>query len=315
MKRRMFWLTAAIGFLGINLIAYNHAYKFTHFSSTADDRTRDPSELSSVARVGILLTGISNPRPKNVVTPDEPYQTVTINSDVSLEAWLIEVPQSHGTVILFHGYTGTKSQLLERAKLFRQAGNTTLLVDFMGSGGSGGSETHLGYTESVEVRDCVRYMQTRGERNIHVFGTSMGAAAILKACRDYQLSPASLILECPFGSLYETVSARFGMMGVPSFPMAAILTFWGGVQLDFWGFGHNPADYAAQVTAPALILFGERDNRVSKEEIMDIYNNISGKKKLVTYRDFGHDVFNGNEENWQNDVNDFMSDITRLQPR
>src|SRR5690606_41691983 len=57
---------------------------------------------------------------------------------------------------------------------------------------------------------------------IHLLGTSMGAAAILKASRDYQIEPTSIILECPFGSLYETVSARFRIMNAPPFPLAAV---------------------------------------------------------------------------------------------
>ena len=219
---------------------------------------------------------------------------------------MINQPAAKGTVILFHGYTGTKAQLLERSALFRQAGYNTLLIDFMGSGGSQGTETHLGYTESIEVRDCLEYVRSTGEKNIHLFGTSMGAAAILKAMHDYSLEPTSIILECPFGSLYDTVSARFRMMGIPPFPMAAVLTFWGGVQLGFWGFAHNPMEYASSVGVPSLLLFGERDDRVSMDETQTIFQNMQGQKRLVTYPDFGHDLFTHNEIQWEKDVRSFL---------
>jgi uncharacterized protein len=308
MKRKIGW-GIVFGFLAINLVAYNHAYKFTHFSATGKERTKDPVELSAFSKAGLLLTGISNPKPQNSVKPTQPFTTVVIESDVSLEGWMINQPAAKGTVILFHGYTGFKSQLLDRAALFRKEGYNTLLIDFMGSGGSEGTETHLGYTESVEVRDVFEYVRSTGEKNIHLFGTSMGAAAILKAMNDYSLTPTSIILECPFGSLYDTVSARFRMMGVPSFPMAAVLTFWGGVQLNFWGFGHNPTEYASSVDVPTLLLFGERDDRVSMDETQAIFRNVQGQKRLVAYPDFGHDLFSHNEIEWEKDVSSFLAHL------
>jgi uncharacterized protein len=308
MKRKIGW-GVVFGILVINLVAYNHAYKFTHFSTTSEERTKDPIELSAFSKAGLLLTGISNPKPQNRVTPTQAFTTITIDSDVSLEGWMVSQPAAKGTIILFHGYTGSKSQLIERAAVFRKAGYNTLLMDFRGSGGSQGAETHLGYTESIEVRDCFEYVRSTGEKNIHLFGTSMGAAAILKAMNDYSLNPSSIILECPFGSLYDTVSARFRMMGIPSFPMAAVLTFWGGVQLDFWGFGHNPTEYASSVDVPTLLLFGELDDRVTMEETQAIFQNIYGPKKLVTYPNFGHDLFTHNEKKWEEDVTSFLTHL------
>jgi uncharacterized protein len=304
MIRKIFWAVAVL-FIAVNFIAFMHAYRFTHFTSDGQ-RTPDPAQLSSFSKAKLLFTGISNPKPVNKNIPQTDYTVVKIQIDVKLEGWHFKASPPKGTVILFHGYTGDKSLLLKRAEIFRNAGFSTLLVDLMGSGGSEGLETHLGYTESIEVRDCVNYVQSTGENNIHLFGTSMGAVAILKALSDYPIDVNSVIIECPFGSMYKTVSARFRMMGVPAFPMAGILTFWGGVQLGFWGFSHNPAEYATQIKTPVLLLFGEKDDRVSMEETSEIFLNLKGDKKLVTYPDLGHDVFNGNELKWKNDVLEFI---------
>jgi alpha-beta hydrolase superfamily lysophospholipase len=238
------------------------------------------------------------------------YKTVHIKSDVMLEAWHVSITPSKGTVILFHGYSGEKSSLITRAEEFSRLGYSTLLVDFMGSGGSEGEGTTIGYAEAREVRDCYEFVAATGEKTIHLFGTSMGAAAILKSLDDYVMHPASIILECPFGSLYKTICARFELMGVPSFPMAGVLTFWGGFQQGYWTFGHNPSEYASSVDCPALLLFGELDDRVSMEETQEIYANMKGKKVLVTYPDAGHNIFTPeNAQNWVQDVSAFMSEI------
>jgi uncharacterized protein len=296
-------------FFGINAVAFIHAYKFTHFSKTQEERTKDPKELTGFFKTKVLLTGINNPKPIRTAIPKLAFKTLNIKSDVMLEAWHVTTSPSKGTVILFHGYSGEKSSLIGRAEEFTKLGYNTLLVDFMGSGGSEGEGTTIGFTEAREVKDCFDYMRALGETEIHLFGTSMGAAAILKALKDYTISPASIILECPFGSLYKTVCARFRIMGVPSVPMAGILTFWGGFQQGYWAFAHNPYSYAESVSCPALLLYGEKDDRVTMEETQLIFKNLQGKKVLVTYPDIGHNIFTAeNTPNWVNDVSSFLGD-------
>lgn len=304
--KKILWL-AAIVFVAINALAFIHAYKFTHFSGTQNERTRDPKSLSPLVKTKVILGGIDNPKPMRVATPTHSFKTISIKSDVQLEAWHITVADAIGTVILFHGYSGEKSQLISRAEHFSKLGFNTLLVDFMGSGGSEGDGTTIGFAEAREVRDCFEYIKGTGESNIHLFGTSMGAAAILKALDDWYIAPKSIILECPFGSLYKTVSARFDIMGVPSFPMAAVLTFWGGFQQGYWAFSHNPEEYAKSVKVPTLLLFGEKDDRVSMEETQNIFANIQGEKQLITYPDQGHDVYLNNEQRWRQDTENFIS--------
>src|SRR5678809_1487848 len=91
----------------------------------------------------------------------------------------------------------------------------TLLVDFMGSGGSEGSQTTIGYKEAEEVKTCFDYVVKSGEKRVYLFGTSLGAVAILKGISDYNIDPAGIIIECPFGSMYKTACARFRTMKVP----------------------------------------------------------------------------------------------------
>lgn len=311
MIRKIAWLLLFL-FVIINLVAYNHAYRFTHFSTSEEERTADPKSLSLPQKLQVLFLGISNPKPAHKSVPAVPYETVSVVSDVTLEAWRIPSAPSRGTIILFHGYSGEKSSLIGRAMEFRKLGYTTFLVDFIGSGGSEGSKTTIGFHESREVRDVFEAVRQSGEKNIHLFGTSMGAAAILKAMNDYSLDVSSLILECPFGSLYKTVGARFRMMGVPEHPLSAILTFWGGMQHSYWAFGHNPSEYASSVDVPVLLLFGEKDDRVSMEETRAIYSNLKGEKTLKIYPEEGHNFYTPeNEKQWAQDVKSFLNKYGR----
>lgn len=309
MKKKIVW-TFALLLIGMNVVAFLHAYKFTHFAAGELARTKDPAQLGTLEKALLLFTGIDNPRPATRVTPKRAYKTYNIQSNFLLEAWRLDVPQARGTVILFHGYAGEKSSLLTRADEFLKMGYSTLLVDFTGSGGSEGNHTTVGFDEAREVYDCYASVRATGERNIILFGTSMGAAAILKASQDFEMNPAAVILECPFGSLYRTVQARFDMMNIPAVPMAALLTFWGGAQHGYWAFGHNPQQYARRVTCPALLLYGKQDERVSLEETESIYNNLPHQKVLKVYDDAGHDVFaDANKKRWAADVSAFIRSI------
>jgi hypothetical protein len=303
--KRSLW-TIFVLFLFLNFITYLHAYRFTHFSDSSEARTSE--HISTSDKIKTLFTGIKNPRPENKTQPQVPYQTIKINSNKLLDCWLIKADSAKGTVLLFHGYGGEKSSMLDKATELLAMRYNVLLVDFMGSGASEGNSTSIGFKEAEEVKDCFEYIQKQGEKNILLFGTSMGAVAIMKAISDYKIRPSSIMLECPFGTMYKTVCARFKLVKVPIFPMAGMLMFWGGVQNGFWAFSHNPVDYAKDISCPTLLLFGEKDNRVSREEINTIYNKLQGHKKLVTYPLAGHENYLLKyKDQWVQDVKSFLS--------
>lgn len=314
-KRKLFKRTAwtlLILFLMMNSIAFFHAYKFTHFTSRTVARTSDPAKLSTGQKIKTLFFGVNNPRPVNKAKPSRPYETIFLKSNKQIECWLIPRQNAKGTVIIFHGFSGYKSSMLDKAEEFFSLGYSTLLVDFMGSGGSEGNQTTIGYFEAEQVKTSFEYIAAKGEKNIFLFGTSMGSVAIMKAIHDFDIKPAGIIIECPFGSMYKTVCARFRLMNAPSFPMAGLLVFWGGVQNGFWAFGHNPINYAKKINCPTLLMYGKEDKKVSRAEIDAIFSNLKGKKQLKIYERAGHEnLLNKYGKEWRQDVGVFIND-TRL---
>ena len=220
----------------MNSVAFFHAYKFTHFSDRAVVKTKSSNTLSTMEKIKTLFLSIDNPRPVNTAVPAQPFTTIQLQSNKIIECWSISTANAKGTVILFHGYGGQKSSMLSKSDQFLQLGYNTLLVDFMGSGGSEGNQTTIGAKEAAEVKTAFDYLQQKGEKNTLLFGTSMGAVAILKAIHDYQLQPAGIIIECPFGSMYQTTCGRFRALHAPCFPMAGLLDF----------IDHNPVGPAEQ---------------------------------------------------------------------
>lgn len=269
--KRLAW-TLLVLFLIVNVFAGFHAYKFTHYSDTKAPKT-DPRKLSLAGKLKTICFGVDNPRPVTLRKPAQPYETVMLQSHERIECWYIKTPQAKGTIAIFHGYSGEKSSMLDKSDEFLAMGYNTLLVDFMGSGGSGGNQTTIGFKEAKDVKAAYDHLQSIGTQNIYLFGTSQGAVAILKALHDYPIQPRAIIIECPFATLYQAAAARFKAVGVPVFPLTGFLVFWGGVENGFWGFNHQPVEYAKAVKMPALLFYGEKDERVNRQEIDDVYKN------------------------------------------
>jgi alpha-beta hydrolase superfamily lysophospholipase len=295
----------------MNVVAYFHAYKFTHFSVASLEKTKSPEQLSAFSKIKTLLTGVNNPRPTNKAVQGIEIETILLQGNKQIECWHSKPRQTadsaKGTVAIFHGYGGEKSSMMDKAEEFHKLGYNTIVVDFMGSGGSEGNQTTLGYKEAEQVKTVYEYLSNVGEQNIYLFGTSMGAVAILKAFHDYNINPRKIIIECPFGSMYETTCARFRIMKAPVFPMAGLLVFWGGVQNGFWAFGHNPVKYASSVNCPTLILYGEKDRNVSRKEIDAIFTELKGEKTVKTYPLAGHENYLLKYKNeWVVDISHFL---------
>lgn len=288
--KKICWILVRV-FIYFNLIICFHAYKFTHYSNDEVSKTESPNKLTILQKITTILLGVDNPRPENYMVPKQPYESIFLQSNKKIQLWQITVPNAKGTVAIFHGYGGNKSVMLSKFDEFVRMGYNTVLVDFMGSGGSEGNQTTIGYDEAEEVKTVYDYLKKNNTQNIYLFGTSMGAVAIMKAIADYKITPKAIIIECPFGSMYQTTVNRFKQMNAPYIPMAGLLVFWGGVMNGFWAFNHVPTEYARAITVPTLLMYGEKDKNVTRQEIEDIYNNLAGNKTLVTFPRVGHNDY------------------------
>lgn len=284
-----------------------HAYKFTHFTNSVSSKTSNPEEISFSEKIITIFTGVNNPRPINDQLPEGNFKTFHLNDEYRTSFWKINQTSSKGTVILFHGYGGCKSGLLQPSSEFLKMGYSTVLVDFMGSGDSEGNVTTIGFYESIQVKNIYRHLRKIGEKNIILYGSSMGAVSILRAISEFGLQPEKIILECPFSSLLTTVRARFKMMHLPSFPMAELIVFWGGRMNGFNGFEHIPTHYAKKVNCPVLLMHGSEDPKVSIHEIKEIYQNFPSSKKLVFFKETGHENYLiKNQKKWTLVVKNFL---------
>ena len=300
--------TFIVLFVFINIVTAFHAYKFTHFYDAGEITVKPDSLKSGWEKTKEMLFGINFAKQKNSAH-DSAVQTIwlTTKSGLKLEGWYNTVDSARGTVCLFHGHGGKKSGVNAEAEGFRKLGYNTFQLDFRAHGGSEGNTCTIGYDESEDVKLAYDFIKNKNEKNIVLWGISMGGSTIIKSIKDYQLQPAKIILEMPFGSITNAVEGRLKIMGLPAQPLGTLLTFWGGTEHGFWAFNMQPSDFAKKITCPVLLQWGAHDPRVTRGEIDDIYNNIATAKKLVVFETAGHESLCKKEnEKWMGEVSSFL---------
>lgn len=301
--------TGIVLFAVLNIVVVFHAYKFTHFYNAGEVEIKKAGSKTGWDKTKEILFGINAQKRVNE-QPDTVYQKniLTTKDSIKLEAWYTTVDSAKGTVCMFHGHGGSMGGNNVEAVAFRKMGYNTFQIDFRAHGSSGGNTCTIGYDEAEDVKLAFDYIKNRGEKNIVLWGISMGAATITKAVHDYTIQPNKIILEMPFGTIKDAVKGRLKLMGLPPQPIASLLTFWGGTINGFWAFNMQPEEYAKKITCPVLLQWGANDPRVSRAEEDAVYNNLgTTNKKFVVYETAAHESLCKKEkEKWEKEVTAFL---------
>lgn len=238
------------------------------------------------------------------------YETVVIKLDSGerISAWLINGESGDDIAILFHGFGSSKSSLLEQAQYLYSKGMSALLVDFRGSGESSGNRTSIGYYEAIDVK--LTYEWTKKmfpDKEVILYGQSMGAAAILRAVAKYGVHPNGIIIESVFDNLKQTIDNRFDAIGFPKFPASNLMMLWAKIIYGIDGKGHNPVEYAGHVKCPILVMHGKHDVRAKVNEGHSVFEHVASKNKMwVVFDELGHESFiDGSTNKWKESIDAF----------
>jgi alpha-beta hydrolase superfamily lysophospholipase len=267
----------------------------THFV-LAGTRTATPGGLSAWGKVKTLFLGVVVPRPVvDEVRAEFPQPSRTVHfvarDGSQLAAWDIPAAteRERGVMMMFHGYAVSRSSLLGDARVLHELGWRTVLVDFRGSGEADGSTTTLGWREAADVAAAMNWARREWPAaKLILYGQSMGAAAVLRAVATEGVTPDGIVVEAPFDTLLTTVGHRYHAMGLPSFPFAQLLLFWGGIQNGFNAFALKPVEYSVAVNCPALVLGGEHDRWVKPSEVRRVSVAMRGLTECHIFWDGRH---------------------------
>ena len=312
LKRYLLWIVwiLVIQIALANISAAIYAYKFTHFYN--DPPPYQPTQ-NILIKTWKLFVG---PRVYKLASESfipEGYEKAALKtgSNITIDGWYGRTDSSTNCIIFFHGITANKSVLLKEADQFKKWGYNVLLVDFRGHGNSGGSKSSFGVKETNEVEKAFAFAQSKGNKNIILYGSSLGSVVIMKAVAEKKVQPAAIIADMPFGSLQDHLKARARVLGFPSQPFAFLVTLWIGIENGYNGFNHQTYSYAKKVDCPILVEWGTRDIYVTEKEVNGIYQNLpASRKKLVVYPDANHESYLRYDPiNWEKNIKEFLSTL------
>lgn len=146
------------------------------------------SMLPAIRAFTLVYNGAARGAPDaaRATQADVPVQDVsfTANDGVRLRGWLAIASPNAPTIILAHGFKGTRVSMLPWARFLYAAGFNVLLFDDRGCGQSDGWGIGLGSTEPNDVIGAVRYLESRSDltnRRYGALGVSLGAGVVLLA--------------------------------------------------------------------------------------------------------------------------------------
>ena len=225
-----------------------------------------------------------NYRGSSASRPALGYETAALVSDgLKLRAWVAKGDPTKPAAIVIHGLGDNLESYLEHAKMFRDRGETVLLVDLRGHGASQGDHTTLGGLESRDVRVAMDYLRKQGLANsgLILMGHSMGSVAVLLAAAD-QKDVRGVLVEAPYDTYRNTIAhhARllYGLPGwVPIIPLAIRAAEW---RAGFDADAIDAVDAARRIHAPLLAIVDGDDPRMTEPIVRRVVDAHPGPKQL-----------------------------------
>ncbi|HEU4783408.1 MAG TPA: alpha/beta fold hydrolase [Ktedonobacterales bacterium] len=165
-RRRLIVAAAALGLLA--LLAWSLLPAVRAFTLVYNGAARGTPNAAQATQAGLRVQNIS----------------FTASDGVRLRGWLAIASPQASTIILAHGFKGTRVSMLPWARFLYAAGYNVLLFDGRGCGQSDGWGIGLGATEPNDIIGAVRYLESRSDltnKRYGALGVSLGAGVVLLA--------------------------------------------------------------------------------------------------------------------------------------
>lgn len=210
------------------------------------------------------------PTPAEIGATDYDVVQLTTADGLVLTAWHAAAMEDRPTIVYLQGNAGNIAGRVPKLRPFRAAGYGVLLVGYRGYGGNPGTPSEAGLLADGEAG--LAYLADAGvpPDRVVLFGESLGTAIAVRLAADRQV--AALVLEAPFTSIIDA-----GRYHYPFLPVETL------AEDRFDTIRHITG-----VSAPVLIVHGERDRIVPVTQGRRLLAAAPGPKRGVFLRGAGH---------------------------
>ena len=224
-------------------------------------------------------SGVIGNAPKDFPYPVENVSLKTRDQQ-TLAGWFVPAEDRSKAIVLLHGYTGDRLQMLPRARWLRSRGYAVLLYDARACGESSGDRVTFGYCERNDLLAAVSFLKERGFAQIACLGVSQGGATILYAAEDLP-GLACAVCESVYDDMTHALDRRMRhYTGLPGWlggcAMVPIAEHRLGLAID----DMKPTSHIAALKCPVFIISGEQDDKTWPEDTTRLYEAAHEPKQL-----------------------------------
>ncbi len=262
------------------------------------------------------------------------------NDRITRKGVLMRCQNAKATILICHGFMCDRYDVGILRKVFKKSQFNVMTFDFRAHGeDSEGQYCTFGRDESLDVIAAAQFLRNHPELEgipLFVYGFSMGAVSSIEAQALVSDLFDAMLLDCPFDSSEKVIQSglqglkctlfgyEFDLPGrdflqkhafhpyVQALVKAVLKTV---AQMDATGVNTNfcplyPAESAKKITVPTFFIHCKNDQKVSVEQIMNVYQNAGGYKRLwLTNGRRHYDSFFYNPEKYIENVRLFCDQV------
>ena len=216
-------------------------------------------------------------------------EKIYINSESSLVGWHFQKNQNYKTILFFHGNAGKLDNRIYKLNEFSKMNVNYLIFAYRGFSGNDGNPSEIGlYDDALAAKKWLNSKKIE-DKNIILYGESLGTAIALNLAKDYSFS--GVILESPFTSM-ETLAKSY----YPYLPVKYLLKD-----------KYNSISKLNNNSAPKLVMHGMGDKIVPFKMGKEIFTKFNGEKSSFFVKNDDHMM--DFKKNLINSIELFITDL------
>jgi fermentation-respiration switch protein FrsA (DUF1100 family) len=201
---------------------------------------------------------------------DVDEHVLTTSDGARVIVWRTLAKAGRPTILYLHGNAGNLAGRADRFQRYQRQGFGLMMLSWRGYSGSSGRPTEANNIADAELAyDTLVASGVRAE-DVVVYGESLGSGVAIQLAGSRHVG--ALVLDAPYTSIVDVA-----LLSYPYLPVRPLL-------ID----RYESDRHIAQVTAPVLILHGERDAIIPVRMGRALYNLVRGEKKLALFPEGGH---------------------------
>lgn len=219
--------------------------------------------------------------------------SIMSKDDLKLSASYIAAENtSDTTVIIAHGYMGSRLDMAGIAKMYHDQGYNVLVPDMRAHGKSEGKYVGFGYLEKNDFKRWIdkTVAKTGSSAQIILHGHSMGAATVMLATSEQLPKNVKAIVEdCGYTSAVAELSHQMKeLYHLPSFPLLQVTSGITKLRAGYFFGQADPKEALKTNKIPLLVIHGDQDSFVPTDFAYELYEATKGPKAIYIARGANH---------------------------